>query len=136
MRHISRTALFSLILAACGGSDDPADIPDDTDGPTQTNEEVSVEIGVYPKVPSPGGLITVGVNAFGNFEFVDPDDNSTPVAGEGHYIIYMDGQSHEMFLYGHAPGQAGKYMLSVELVGNDGTPLDPPVTNELELTVE
>ncbi len=97
------------------------------------------------------GNIEVSVNVF-NFMMADKL-GETPVAGEGHIHYYLDvdipttpGQPAvtEPGTYKAAPDTSvtwenvapGKHTLGVQLVNNNHTPLDPPVTATVMVTVE
>ncbi|MDP2314128.1 MAG: hypothetical protein Q8P41_14595 [Pseudomonadota bacterium] len=70
---------------------------------------------------------------------LDPDLGGTPLAGHGHWSVMLDGT--EVAESGteatHLTGlESGDHVLRVELRNNDRTPLDPPVYDEVLLTVD
>lgn len=72
-----------------------------------------------------------------DFALIPMDDPVTP--GAGHIDLTLNGQpvmmGHEppFDLFGMADGRA---LLRAELVGSDHAPLDPPVTDEVQITID
>lgn len=100
-------------------------------------------------VPTPGN-VTVTVRAT-NFKIVDKQ-GQTKVTGEGHIHYYMDvdaptAQGQPAIpasgVWAHVSStdytftnvSAGTHTISVELVNNDHTPLNPPVVQKISITV-
>ena len=149
---------LALALAAavwlapgCGGDDEangPA--PDATGGDEQITAEItSLEAGATLEA----GDIEVSVDV-ANFEVVDKLGQEL-VAGEGHIHYYIDvaeipttpGQPavtkddttyhvDATTSYTWQGVRPGEHTFGVQLVNNDHTPLEPPVTDEITVTVE
>jgi hypothetical protein len=127
-------AALPLLAAGCGDDDPSVLITTPDDGEELDPGDVQVAIEVE------------------NFSIVDKIEES-PVDGEGHVIFYMDvedlpTEQGESALTDDETSQAeasnsftwddvgpGEHTFSVQLVSNDGTPLDPPVTDEVNVTV-
>jgi hypothetical protein len=112
----------------------------------------SVEI-TYPttksKVVAPNVLVALTVRSF---RIVDRIGRA-PKKDEGHVVFYLDvntmptkahrsaltedGKSHRMAgtSYQWKRVKPGRHVLGVQLVNNDDTPLDPPATDTLAITV-
>lgn len=132
-----------LALAACGTGESPTIEPPEGEGETS--------VGLRATVVEDG----VEVEAFpSNFEVVNKLGQD-PVDGEGHIHFYIDveelpttaGQpavtDDEATYHASAtttytwPGvEKGEHKVAVQLVNNNHTPLEPPVTSETTVTVE
>ena len=138
------------LVVACGGDDEangPA--PGVTNGAEQATASIT---GPEDGATLEAGDIEVAFDV-GNFEVVDKLGEAA-VAGEGHVHFYVDVDPLPT-----APGQAavtapekyhaaaatsytwqgvrpGQHTFGVQLVNNDHTPLEPPVTDEVTVTVE
>ncbi|HEV8573899.1 MAG TPA: DUF4399 domain-containing protein [Dehalococcoidia bacterium] len=137
-----------LVITTLGGDGDE---PQATDGQVanQTVAIVTPEDGA--SVDAGDIVITVAV---GGFEIVDKLGDDA-VDGEGHLIFYLDvdemptmpGQEAliEDARSSHAAASTsytwkfvrpGTHSFGVQLVNNDHTPLEPPVLDDVEVTVE
>ena len=155
MRHrfLALAACALLAMAACGTNEEPA--LEGTPGADETRgygggcqhhrarRRSTVEAGGVEVTVAPEGFEVV--NKLGQ----------APVDGEGHIHFYIDVEeipttpgkpavTADASTY-HAAAttsytwpdvEAGEHTLAVQLVNNDHTPLEPPVTAEVTVTVE
>lgn len=141
-----------LVFAGCGDGGSP----DET--PAVTEEDDGGEPTVTIAIPGNGAVLKAGnvrtQVTFENFQVVDRLGDAKR-AGEGHIHFYLDVKNIPT-----APGKpavtddeatyhaaastshtwkgvkAGKHTLGVQLVNNDHTPIEPPVTAEVSVTAE
>ena len=153
-------ALALLASVACGGPSGDAVLPPPSasaPGTQLTPEEAakpSVEI-TYPQQggdPIPPGDVLVALTVR-SFDIVD-QRGAKAKDGEGHLVYYLDvdeiptqagtsaiskgaGEAEASALTSHTwtGVAAGRHTLGVQLVNNDDTPLEPPVTDEIEIAV-
>lgn len=156
MRHrlwaVAACAL--LATAACGTNETPTleGTPGADESPAATEAAVSITEPAEGSTVEAGG-VNVTAEPEG-FEVVNKLGQA-PVDGEGHIHYYIDveeipttpGQPavttdassyHAAATTTHTwPNvEAGEHTLAVQLVNNDHTPLEPPVTAEVTVTVE
>jgi hypothetical protein len=156
MSHRLRAAIVCafLALAACGTGEEPAlEPPPEAEGTPGADGGPSVTIAS----PEDGATVEAGgveiVASPEDFDIVNKLGQA-PAAGEGHIHYYVDvdeipttpGQpavSEEGTYHAEATTrytwpdvQAGEHTFAVQLVNNDHTPLEPPVTAEVTVTVE
>ena len=70
---------------------------------------------------------------------LNPDIGGANVDGEGHWAVVLDGAAIAESATGTASLSGlplGDQVLRVELRNNDRTPLEPPVYDEIQVTVE
>jgi hypothetical protein len=153
LRHrqlVVTLALFGSI--ACGGSRGDAASP----SPLAPAEAIKPAVEItYPQAggdPIPPGDVLVALTVR-SFDIVD-QIGAKPKDGEGHLVYYLDvddipteagasalvrgaGRSNASAMTSHTWRDvgAGPRTLGVQLVNNDDTPLDPPVTDEIEIVV-
>lgn len=137
-----------LVFAACGTNEEPALEGAPTADADADAAEPSVEVAAA--ATAEGVEITATPE---NFDVVNKLGQA-PADGEGHIHYYLDvdeipttaGQpavSEEGTYHAEATTtytwpdvDAGEHTVAVQLVNNDHTPLDPPVTAETTITVE
>lgn len=153
-----------VILAACGG-DDPGASPSPSVSPAIAASPIGTSFpaeGAHIEIRQPDDDATVKAGdvrietAVGDFELVDKIGKAG-VEGEGHIIYYLGqrytvptakGQSavsggtgsftslpsaSATYTWPNVP--AGRHTITVQLVNNDNTPLDPPQTDSVTITV-
>lgn len=141
-----------VLLAACGGNEDPGVEPPEETEATSGDPAVTITMpGDGTTVPA--GDVDVTIRA-DSFEIVDKLGQD-PVEGEGHVHFYIDvdeipttpGQpavTDDAKTY-HAAAttsytwpdvESGQHTFAVQLVNNNHTPLEPAVTEEVTVTVE
>ncbi|HYZ91430.1 MAG TPA: DUF4399 domain-containing protein [Actinomycetota bacterium] len=142
-----------LALAACGTGEQPALEPEPTtEAPGAEAAAVSISEPADGSTVEAGEVkVTVAAESFNVVDKLGQD----PVAGEGHVHFYFDvdeipttpGQpavTADAATY-HAAAttsytwpdvEAGEHTFGVQLVNNNHTPLEPPVTAEVTVTVE
>lgn len=136
-----------LLFAACGTNEEPA--LEGTPGADET-AAAAPAVTVEAAAAEDGVKITAAPE---NFEVVNKLGQA-PAEGEGHIHYYLDvdeipttpGQpavSEEGTYHAEATTtytwpdvEAGEHTIAVQLVNNDHTPLEPPVTAESTITVE
>jgi hypothetical protein len=142
-----------LMAAACGGDDEGNGNGATTEATTGAEEFTAAITNLENGDIVEAGDIEVDLDV-GDFEVVDKLGDP-PVAGEGHVHFYLNAGEIPT-----APGQPavtdsettyhaeattsytwlgvrpGEHVFAVQLVNNDHTPLDPPVTDEVTITVE
>jgi hypothetical protein len=143
-------AVIGLVVA-CGGDDDGSGAT--TDGTTAAEESTAAITSPEDGATLEAGDIEVSVDV-ANFEVVDKLGQDL-AAGEGHvhYYINVDeipttpgepAVTDDETTY-HAEAttsftwqgvRPGEHTFGVQLVNNDHTPLEPPVTDEITVTVE
>ena len=160
MRLGPAVAVIALLAGvACGGPGGGATLPSPSASPTQLTPaeaaKPSVEI-TYPQEggdPIPAGDVLVALTVR-SFEIVD-EKGAKPKDGKGHLVYYLDvdnvptkagssalvkgdGRSKASTMTSHTwtEVEAGTHTLAVQLVENDGTPLEPAVTDEIEVVVQ
>jgi hypothetical protein len=140
------------LIAACGGDDD------EPSGPAATATGELAEISVEITSPEDGATLEPGdievALDISEFEIVDKLGEA-PVAGEGHVHYYINvaeiptapgepAVTDDETTY-HAEAttsftwlgvRPGTHTFGVQLVNNDHTPLEPPVTEEVTVTVD
>jgi hypothetical protein len=149
--------LAALSLAACGGDDDEGTGSTPTPE-TATEAGETAEVSVAITAPENGAVLDAGdievTLDITEFEIVEKIGEA-PTAGEGHVHYYINVDEIPT-----APGQPaitddettyhaeatpsytwlgvrpGTHTFGVQLVNNDHTPLEPPVTDEVTVTVE
>ena len=130
-------ALTLGLLAACAG-----EATETSSGPRTADSAAPVAPPtVQVTTPAagatvPSGTVTVAVETTG-LEFVMP--SGTNVAGQGHVHFTLDDRPFVMSVEKQAElkdVEPGTHTLIAELVQNDTDPFDPPVTQEIEFTVE
>jgi len=104
---------------------------------------------VVPETSPVDVVVTIGVQ---NFEIVD-NMGDQPAEGEGHVVFYLDvfpptdpdrsalpeegigavAVADTTYTWTNVP--PGQHLFSVQLVNNDGTPLDPPVVDAVVFNV-
>lgn len=162
MQRAARTGLvigtaLVLSLAACGSSEPKGAGPGATTPPATTT---ATGTGTGPSVsivkPAQGSTVAAGavtVEAYvTGFSVVDKLGQA-PVPGEGHVHFYLDqtplpttpgqpaitsqGTYHATatLTYAWPDVKAGSHIFSVQLVNNNHTPLQPPVTATVTVTV-
>lgn len=158
MRPARRSMLVGAVLllaVACGASEEPA--LEGTAPPAATDADAAAPT-VRIDRPADGstiqaGDVTISVTP-GDFEIVNKL-NQDPVEGEGHIHYYVDvdelpttpGQpavttdaktyhAAATTTYTWPDVPAGEHTFAVQLVNNNHTPLEPPVTAEVTVTVE
>ena len=143
-------AAISLVLA-CGGDDDGTGST--TDGTNAAEQFTAAITNPDDGATLEAGDIDVAVDV-GDFKVVDKLGQEL-VAGEGHVHYYINVDEipttpGEPAVTGddttyHADAttsftwqgvRPGVHTLAVQLVNNDHTPLDPPVTDQVTVTVE
>lgn len=159
MGHRWRAAIFGafLVLAACGTGEEPA-----LEGPPDQAEESPDAATGEPVVTISepesdatleAGAVDIAVEVEG-FEIVNKLGQD-PVEGEGHIHFYRDVDEiptepgkpavtddastyHASATMSHTwdDVDAGEHTFAVQLVNNNHTPLEPPVTAEVTVTVE
>lgn len=139
--------LAMLALVGCGGDDDPPSI-DANGGGTPDAGGGATELTVTADTTSigPGGEIVLTITPPTGFAFVDPSTNTTNMAGQGHYHVYLDNATGGDYLANDfespvtitvpADTAAGAHQLHVDLFQNDHTPVDPPVRATVDITVQ
>ena len=151
-----RAVLVALLVSAvaCGGGASSTPTPIQTQPSAEEASKPSVEI-TYPAergdpLPSGDVLVALTVRAFGIVDEI----GSKPQDGKGHVVYYLDvpeipsrpGASALAEQTGRSAASArtshtwtdvapGRHSLGVQLVNNDDTPLEPPVTDEIEIVV-
>ena len=146
-----------LLLAACGTGEEPAlEGPPDTaeaspDAPTGDPVVSITEPEADATIEAGSVDITVEVESFNVVNKLGQD----PVEGEGHIHFYRDvdeiptepgkpAVTDDASTY-HAAAttshtwedvEAGEHTFAVQLVNNNHTPLEPPITAEVTVTVE
>jgi hypothetical protein len=145
-------ALVAAVWLApgCGGDDEPTSVTTGTAGAEQFTASITtLEEGAVIDA----GDIDVAVDV-GDFKVVDKL-GLAPESGEGHVHYYIDvdeipttpGQpavtADETTYHAEATTsytwqgvRPGAHTFGVQLVNNDHTPLEPPVTDEVTVTVE
>ncbi len=159
MVHRWRAAIFGafLVLAACGTGEEPAL----EEPPTQSEEATDAAAGepvvtiTEPESDATlaAGDVDIAIEVEG-FEVVNKLGQD-PVEGEGHVHFYKDvdeiptepgkpAVTDDASTY-HASAttshtwkdiERGEHTFAVQLVNNNHTPLEPPVTAEVTVTVE
>jgi hypothetical protein len=145
-----------LVLAACGTGEEPAleEPPQAEESPDAADVEPVVSITEPESDASlEAGGVDIAVEVEG-FEIVNKLGQD-PVEGEGHIHFYRDvdeiptepgkpAVTDDAATY-HATAttshtwddvEAGEHTFAVQLVNNNHTPLEPPVTAEVTVTVE
>jgi hypothetical protein len=152
-RALALGLLLLLPTSSCGtaGSPQPASTP--TPLPVEEASRPAVEITYPPEgaEPLPAGdiLVALTVRSFG---IVDEIGSKTK-DGVGHVVYYLDvedipaeGDAATVEGSGRAKASAqtnhtwkdvaaGRHTLGVQLVNNDGTPLDRPATDTVRIVV-
>jgi hypothetical protein len=140
-----------LLLTGCGGGQEEP--PHSTEFVPTENKPYTVEISNPADgtvVDGPDVLVAVTVRAF---SLVDKLGDKAK-KGEGHVHYYLDADPipttagkpaittddktyHATLATNHTwkDVEPGKHTLGVQLVNNDHTPLEPPVTHQIEITV-
>jgi hypothetical protein len=153
---LSVAALVAVIgLVGCtarpGGTPSPAPaegLVGSTPGPLVTIDAVMVDFPTDTTLAARNITIEVSVT---NFNIVEKL-SGTPAAGEGHLHYYLDvdppttagepaitdeesfrASTETSLLWENV--SPGSHTLSVQLVNNDHTPLEPPVTDSIRITV-
>jgi hypothetical protein len=153
-RAVAAALTVAAVLGACrsGPSEDGAATPRPSATPTSEAATPSVEIN-FPdddaRLRSDAVFVSITVRSFRlvkNFR-------ERPGAGRGHVIFYVDADPiptragrvaiTEDGRYQRAAATShkwtnvspGRHRLGVQLVNNDDTPLEPAVTDEVEVTV-
>ncbi|MGH9203821.1 MAG: DUF4399 domain-containing protein [Vicinamibacterales bacterium] len=139
------------LIVACGGDDEGNDAT--TDGTTGAEEFTAAITNPDDGATLDAGDIEVALDV-GDFEVVDKLGDA-PVTGEGHVHYYIDVETipttpgkpaitdDEMTYHAEATTsytwqgvRPGEHIFGVQLVNNDHTPLEPPVTDEITVTVD
>ena len=142
LRLVAIVACMAVGLAACGTGEEPALENKGGEGPKlamrATPGKSSIEVEAYVL----------------NFNIVNKM-GQPPKSGEGHIHFYIDvakipttpgkpAVTNDASTY-HAAASTtftwrnvkpGEHILGVQLVNNDHTPLEPPVTNQVKATVK
>jgi len=143
-------AAISLV-AACGGDDEGNGAA--TDGTTAAEEFTATITNPDDGATLDAGDIEVALDV-GDFEVVDKLGEA-PVDGEGHVHYYINVDKipttpgkpaitdDETTYHAEATTsftwqgvRPGDHTFGVQLVNNDHTPLEPPITDEIAVTVE
>jgi hypothetical protein len=159
MRPVRRIVLLSaamlLVAVACADSGDPAlegTAPPAASSAATAPPSVTIDRPADASTIQAGD-VTVSVSP-ANFEIVNKLSQPA-VAGEGHIHYYLDvaelptepgkpavttdaktyhAAATTTYTWPDVP--AGEHTLGVQLVNNDHTPLEPPVTEEVTVTVQ
>ena len=159
---LSSLIAISLVVLAAACDDDegaPGGVTPGAETPTVAAETPTVAAGPGAEITTPAdgstvpaGDVQVSVSVSG-FEIVNRLGEPA-VEGEGHVHFYLDvseipttpGQpavtaegtyhAEATTSYSWPDVQPGEHTLAVQLVNNDHTPLDPPVTAEVTVTVQ
>jgi hypothetical protein len=157
MRRLAVLCACSLLFAACGDDGNPSTGPDGATNSAVVNI-TSPDDGDEVKISK--GVVKIDVSGFtlANKMGLDPED------GEGHVVYYIwngygpDGTTYQVPQVPGQPAnsggtgfvalasaekenhwrsflQPGKQKWAVQLVNNDNTPLEPPVVDEITVTV-
>lgn len=150
-RCLAGVALAFVVFAACAAEETALE------GTPPPATEAGTEASVSISSPADGSTVPAGdvevTMAAENFNIVDKV-GQPPVAGEGHVHFYIDvdeipttaGQpaittdestyhAEATTNYSWPDVEAGEHTLAVQLVNNNHTPLEPPVTAEITVTV-
>ncbi len=153
MVHRLRAGLLCafLVFAACGTGEEPTLEPPPSEEPSATAAVSITEPANDSTVEAGDVKVTVAPENFNVVNKIGQD----PVDGEGHIHFYFDvdqipttpGQpavTADASTY-HAAAttsytwpevEAGEHTFAAQLVNNNHTPLEPPVTAEVKVTVE
>ncbi len=147
-KSVLYTLLLSVIFifAGCGMGNES-----DTGGTkgiapsNETGSSLSFSI-VSPEDGSTveGGQVSVKID-IQNLELVDFKENTTNVEGQGHVHVWLDQDTSNPLIaskliegdtltFNDVP--AGEHTLTVQLVNNDHTPIQPEVKQEIHFTTE
>lgn len=151
------TVLVALVTAACGTNETPVIEPTPTPAEDSPTPSPAPEPEVTISEPADGATVAAGEVRVSvdvdDFDVVDKLGEAA-VEGEGHVHFYLDADEipttpgkpavTEEGTYHASPTtsytwsdvEEGEHTFGVQLVNNDHTPLDPPVTAEVTVTVE
>jgi hypothetical protein len=147
-------ALLLSAVACSGGTSLTGSSPRPTALPADLTNKPSVEI-TYPQEgadPVQAGQVLVALTVRA-FELTDAKDAKN-ANGEGHIVYYLDAdpiptgedasdvpkgaaraKASAMTSHTWKDVSAGHHTLGVQLVNNDDSPLDPPATDTVDITV-
>jgi hypothetical protein len=146
MKIVTRSVMalfFAMAMNACGGGDDDP-VPDAPPAGPDASTAASVSATATPTTVAAGGDVVVSVTAT-NFTLVDPATNTTDVAGEGHYHVYLDDVLTTYLVVGFdgqdtvtipAATTVGAHVLKVQLQSNTHAPIAEAAVFDVPITVQ